>query len=83
MILPSKKLRPQNSLIYIGGTVLTILDQPKTVSQVWEEFKSRYVKKAAPNASIITYDWFVLALDLLFTLGTVELLEGRLRRRLA
>ncbi len=29
----------------------------------------------------ITYDWFVLALDLLYSLGTIELENGLVARR--
>jgi ABC-three component (ABC-3C) system Middle Component 6 len=81
MILPSKKLSPENSLIYIGGKVLAVLDEPKTVSRVWEEFMNMYTKDQSVNIPQITYDWFVLALDLLFVLGAIDLSQGRLRRR--
>jgi hypothetical protein len=81
MILPSKKIRPENSLIYIGGKILDLLDEPKTVSQLWEEFKIKRMSDFNLKAPEITYDWFVLALDLLFVLGTFELLQGKLHRR--
>ncbi len=81
MILPSKKLRPENSLIYIGGKLLAVLDEPKTVSRVWEEFMNMHTKDQSVNVPEITYDWFVLTLDLLFLLGAIELSQGRLHRR--
>lgn len=81
MILPSNKLRPENSLINIGGKVLALLDEPKTVSRVWEEFKRQRSDDPTSAASDIAYDWFVLALDLLFTMDALGLSQGRLYRR--
>ena len=81
MILPSKKLRPENSLIYIGGKVLKILDEPKTVSSVWQELKKQQSHNNNTKPLKFTYDWFVLSLDLLFTMGAIKLYEGRLYAR--
>jgi hypothetical protein len=83
MILPSKKLRPRSSLIHIGGRVLAILDEPKTVSQVWEELRATSAKDSDQNTPAISYDWFVLTLDLLFVMGALEASQGRLKRRSA
>jgi len=81
MILPSKKLRPENSLIYVGGEVLRILGEPKTVSRVWQELKQQQSHNHSPKPLKFTYGWFVLSLDLLFTMGALELHEGRLYKR--
>lgn len=80
MILPTKKLRPENSLIYIGGTLLSLLDDEKTVSRLWEEFRHERTKKLGIDGCDIPFDWFVLALDLLHLLGAVNLSAGRLSR---
>jgi hypothetical protein len=59
----------------IGARVVQMLNEPKTVSRLWSEFKRDW------NGELkITYDWFVLALDLLYTLRAVEIEHGRLRR---
>lgn len=81
MILPSKKLRPENSLIYIGGKVLKILDEPKTVSSVWQVLKEQQSHNLSTRPLKFTYDWFVLSLDILFTIGALELREGRLYKK--
>jgi len=81
MILPTKKLNPENSLIHLGGKVLAVLDEPKTVSRAWEEFKSARKVDTYRTSGAVPYDWFVLALDLLFTTGAVDLVDGRLRRK--
>ena len=79
MILPSKHLGRDRALLTIGGEVLGILNEPKTVSRVWDELKSEKARKTA-KSPIITFDWFVLALDLLFLLNAIEMDQGRLRR---
>jgi hypothetical protein len=70
MILPSKHLSESRALLTIGGHLLGLLTKPKTVSVLWEEFKAR-----PDNSSPISFDWFVLALDLLACTGSV-ILEG-------
>ena len=72
MILPSKHLSEDRALLTIGGQLLELLSKPKTVSVLWEEFKVR-TSDAAP----ISFDWFVLALDLLACTGTVSLDDAR------
>ena len=78
MILPTKHLPESRSLIAIGGDVLRLLSEPKTVSRVWEELKRK--RASQPDIPPISYDWFVLALDFLCALNAVELDQGRLRR---
>jgi hypothetical protein len=75
MLLPTKRLAPDRSVLGIGARVLHMLDEPKTVSRLWSEFKRDW------NHSLkITYDWFVLALDLLYVIGAVDIERGRIRR---
>ncbi|PDW00648.1 ABC-three component system middle component 6 [Candidatus Viridilinea mediisalina] len=78
MILPSKQINPTKALIAVGGEVLRMLDEPKTVSRLWTELKRSYTVKY--GNTIITYDWFVLSLDLLYTMNAIELIDGRIRR---
>ena len=78
MILPTKRITEERSLLGIGAEVLVLLDEPKTVSRVWDEFKSRRLKKVSPYP--VTYDWFILALDLLHMLSAIRLEKGVLRR---
>lgn len=74
MILPSKHLRQDRALLTIGGQVLKLLMQPKTVSALWEAF---YKKNETPK---ITYDWFILSLNLLYAMEIIELDMGLIRR---
>ena len=77
MILPTKHLSEDRALLSLGGEVLRILDEPKTVSRVWDEFRKRSRHR---EDSLVTYDWFVLALDLLYTLNAIDLERGRLKK---
>lgn len=50
-----------------------------TVSRVWTELSM--ARRSIPNAPTITYDWFVLALDLLFAMNAIDLERGLLSKR--
>ena len=76
MILPSKHLPPERALLTVGATLLAGLERPMTVSALWQR-----VKEAAPHS--LSFDWFVLALDLLYVLDAVQLRDGILVRSVA
>jgi hypothetical protein len=75
MILPTKGIAPRKALISLGGEILELLDETKTVSRLWDDFRKR-----GEYHEDVTFDWFVLSLDLIFMLGAVELEHSRLRR---
>lgn len=78
MILPSKHLSQDRALLTIGAAILRHLVCPVTVSALWERMPRAAIdEKASPPLS---YDGFVLALDLLFLIGAIELREGLLVR---
>lgn len=83
MILPSKHLPQDRALLTVGGYVLTMLAYPKTVSALWNELIRHDEGLAISHPRKITYDWFLLALDLLYALGTIELESGMVARRTA
>lgn len=76
MILPTKHLPQERSLIGIGGEVLGLLDEKKTVSALWNVFKRSRLDRGAT----ITFDWFVLSLDLLFMMNAITSEKGLVRR---
>lgn len=78
MILPTKHIRPDRALIGVGGEVLKLLDEPATVSHLWNEIRARR-SVFSPNAPV-NYNWFVLSLDFLFIIGAIELRRGLLQR---
>jgi len=81
MILPSKHLPQDRALLTVGGHVLTFLANPKTVSSLWEDVNRHADGSQATLPRRITYDWFLLALVLLYSLGSIELDDGRVTRR--
>lgn len=78
MILPTKRITKDRSLLGIGTEILTLLDEPKTVSRLWDEFISRKLNKT--STLLVTYDWFILSLDVLYMLNAIRLEKGVLRR---
>jgi hypothetical protein len=74
MILPSKHLSERRALLTVGGEILGQLDRPRTVSSLWEALR------VGRNGTrrCLSYDWFVLSLDLLFMMDAVALRDGRL-----
>lgn len=77
MILPTKHLSAERSLLGIGSEILSILEEPKSVSRLWTDLQNRRGDKA----NRVTFDWFVLALNLLHTLDAVDMERGRLSKR--
>lgn len=78
MILPSKHLSQDRALLTVGATILRHLSHPVTVSALWEKIPRTVLEQK--SLSPMRYDGFVLALDLLFLIGAIELREGLLVR---
>ncbi len=81
MILPSKHLPQDRALLTIGAVLLQNLSRSITVSALWEQVSRPSKNHTA--AAALRYDTFVLALDLLFLMGAIDLREGLLVRRLS
>jgi hypothetical protein len=73
MILPTKHISTERSLLGIGATLLERLDQPRTISGLWE--------RARVIPEVVSFERFVLGLDLLYAIGAIELVDGLVRRR--
>lgn len=78
MILPSKHLPEDRALLTVGAAILQHLSGPVTVSALWEQMP--HSTEAQKSTSPLRYDSFVLALDLLYLIGAVELRDGLLIR---
>lgn len=78
MILPTKHVRPDRALIGVGAEVLNILKRPMTMSRLWDEVRGR--RSLHMPTAPIDYQWFVLSLDLLYTVGAVDFDRGLVRR---
>lgn len=74
MILPNKHLLSQDSLIGVGGLLLTKIGPGgATVSKLWEGVRDR--------REVVTYDRFILALDTMYLLGYLKLEDGMITQR--
>lgn len=78
MILPTKRLGPERAMITIGAEILGLLTEPKTVSRLWNELSQ--VTSERSSTRIINFDWFILTLDLLYMLGSIDMDHGRIWR---
>jgi hypothetical protein len=77
MILPTKHLPTDRSLLGIGAEILQLLDQPITVSRLWTLIQDN----RGELASRLPFDWFVLSLNLLYSINAIEMKRGRLSRQ--
>lgn len=69
MILPSKRVKPEDSLLALGNVILSQLETPKTVSELWDEICDFRKNKQVGN---ISFDWFVIALDFLYAISAID-----------
>jgi hypothetical protein len=77
VILPTKHLPESHALLGVGGTVLALLSESEgTVSALWDEFQ-----KSRGEEGKVSFDWFILGLDLLYALGAIEFDRGVIRKK--
>ncbi|ACV08653.1 ABC-three component system middle component 6 [Jonesia denitrificans] len=79
MIEPTKGIAPQRALLTVGAQISMVLKEPMTVSQAWKALKTWRARH--DNGAALPFSWFVLALDLLYALGTVHYEDGLLYRK--
>jgi hypothetical protein len=77
MILPTKGVASDRALLSVGADILRLLDRPKTVSLLWDSLRNRQ----SSLLENVSYDWFLLSLDLLYMLGAIDLEDGRILKR--
>jgi hypothetical protein len=58
--------------------VLGCLREPMTVSRLWDEIRTARSDRAV--SAPINYDWFVLAVDLLFIVNAVKFDRGLIQK---
>lgn len=74
MILPTKHLPLNRSLLKIGAEILEILnDRPQSVSTTWEQLRYRNSKTS--------FEQFTLAASFLFVVGGIEFTGDNLRKK--
>ncbi|MCY2962452.1 MAG: hypothetical protein NT069_02165 [Planctomycetota bacterium] len=78
MILPTKRLSQDRSLLYVGAEILRLVDEPTTVSRLWQDLQ--LARSSQTGLAPLTYDWFVLSLDLLFLMNAIKNERGRIEK---
>ena len=73
MILPTKHISLDRSLLGAGAVLLLYLEAPVTPTAIWDRAKH------APE--IGTYSRFVLALDFLYAVGAIDMVDGLVVKR--
>jgi hypothetical protein len=70
MILPGKHMKQDRALLAVGGDILAVLREPMTVSALWDSTRS--LRAERQGASPLSFDWFVLALSLLYAISAIR-----------
>lgn len=78
MILPTKHLPQDRALLGIGAEILGELTEPRSVSELWEAVQK--ARGRNPSAAPLSFDWFVLALNLLYAISAIDHRDGILRQ---
>lgn len=78
MILPTKHLNEERSILRVGAEILLLLKNESTVSRLWADFQT--YRHDELKIKPVTYDWFVLALDFLFLLDAIRFDDGKITR---
>ncbi|MEV4473386.1 ABC-three component system middle component 6 [Nonomuraea sp. NPDC049504] len=79
MITPTKGIAPDRALLAVGAQIIMQLNRPLTVSQAWARLREWRLQN--DHLAPLSFGWFVLALDVLYALGLVELRDDLLTVR--
>lgn len=71
MILPGKHLKPDRALLSVGGEILSLMGETSTVSALWNEIRA--LRSRREGASPVPFDWFLMALTLLYTINAIDI----------
>lgn len=77
VLLPNKYIHEERTVIKAGGRLVHLLEDPLTVTQLWEKYKFNQEDLKLPQ---VPFDLFILTLDFLYAIGTIEFRKGKLRR---
>ncbi len=72
MILPTKHISEEQSLLGVGAVILREITTPQTTTSLWEKVRS--------HKAVGTFERFVLALDMLHITGVIQLSDGMIER---
>lgn len=70
MILPTKHIPEEQTLLGVGGVLLSQMSEPRTVSSLWQIVRR--------HPALGTFDRYVLGLVMLHILGVVDIAQDGL-----
>lgn len=77
MLMPTKHIKTENALIGVGAEILALLDRDKTVSRLFSDLQE---DRKENELSTIHFDWFLLAMDFLFSIGAIRFDAGLIKK---
>ncbi|MCK4205965.1 hypothetical protein J3U99_14405 [Brucella pituitosa] len=77
MLMPTKHIKSENSIIGVGAEILDILYRDRTVSSLFTELQCR---RRENELTTLHFDWFLLALDFLFSVGAIQFEAGVMKK---
>lgn len=77
MLMPTKHIKTENALIGVGAEVLALLDRDKTVSRLFSDLQE---DRRESELTTIHFDWFLLAIDFLFSIGAIRFESGLIKK---
>ncbi len=78
MLMPTKHIQLENSILGIGSQILYLLDYEKTVSRLFYDLQEL---RGGSNMSVIQFDWYLFSLDFLYMTGAIRFENGLLRKQ--
>lgn len=75
--MPTKHIKTENALIGVGAELLALLDRDKTASRLFHDLQH---ERRENDLATIHFDWFLLAVDFLFTIGAVRFESGLIKK---
>lgn len=76
MILPTKHLNFSESLLGFGSYILRVLDDPKSVDDIWDKYSMDF--KNGLYSARHGFDNLILAIIFLYAIGAVVEKEGEI-----
>lgn len=80
MILPTKYMHENKSLIKIGAQILLLLEDTSSVSLLWSKYKK--LEMYQHDDPTINFDLFVAGLDFLYIINCIKFESGVVRKEI-
>lgn len=74
MLMPKKHIRISESIIGLAGFILKLIQNDKTIDDLWLDFKK--INNTDQLPANHSFDNFLLAIDFLYMIGAINLNEN-------